>query len=61
MSPYRFPLALFTFFGLVAVVPVWVWWLTNHTAGLKPASQFLAGLTLPGFILLYLAGWLDSG
>jgi hypothetical protein len=58
MSPFRFPLALVAFLGVVMVVPVWVWFVSNYGGALTVQGQFLAGLTLPGAILLYLGGWL---
>jgi len=60
MSPYRFPLALLTFFGIVGITPVWIWFVSNYTPSLSPPSQFIAGLTLPGFVLLYLGSWLTE-
>jgi hypothetical protein len=60
MSPYRLPLALLTFIGIVALAPVWMHYIGTATS-LKPADQLLAGLTLPAFALLYLASWLNPG
>jgi len=60
MSPFRFPLAMLSFFGVVAIAPVWVWFLNNHLNSVPPAGRFIAGLSLPGFVLLFIAGWLSA-
>lgn len=57
MNPLEVPLALFAFFGFVAVVPVWMWFVSNYSSSLPPEATFLAQLTLPATVMLFLASW----
>jgi hypothetical protein len=59
MNAYKFPFALIAFFGLVGVVPVWVHYLDVFGPQLTTESQFLAALSLPAVVLLFLASWLQ--
>lgn len=59
MNAYKLPFALLAFFGLVGVVPVWVYYLDSYTTQLPTEVQFLATLTLPAVVLLFLASWLQ--
>lgn len=59
MKPFDIGFAVLAFLGAVGVAPVW-WWLVSsspYVSSLSPESQFLAALTLPGTLLLLLAGW----
>lgn len=63
MNVFDFPFALFAFLGFVAVVPAWVWFVTQHSgaAALQLEAQFLVALALPATAGLFLAGWLQPG
>jgi len=61
MSPYSFPLALFAFFGFVAIIPVWMWFLNDRLPGLPLEFQFIAGLVLPAMLLVFLGSWMQPG
>jgi hypothetical protein len=52
-------LGLFTFGGVVAVTPVWMYFTTEYPAlsTLSTETRFLLGLTLPALALLLLASW----
>jgi hypothetical protein len=60
MRAVEMPFALFAFFAIVAVVPVWMWFVDNYTAGLHLEEQFLATFSLPVLLLFFLAGWLEA-
>lgn len=51
------PLALFAFIGFVIVVPGWMWFVSNYTGQLPPETTFLAQLSLPATVMLFLASW----
>jgi hypothetical protein len=55
MRPRDLPIAIVAFLGLVVVVPM----VTSFvgSAGLETQDAFLAGLALPGVVLLYTASW----
>lgn len=59
MNPIKLPLALFGFFGFVAVVPVWIYFVQQYSGNLSPESQFISQLVLPATVLLFLASWLQ--
>lgn len=63
MRPERFPLALMGFFAFVAVVPVWGYFVYTYMNfnSLPVEFTFLATLSLPAALLLYLAGWINPG
>lgn len=63
MSPFRVPFALLGFLGIVAVVPVWMWFLTSHPAAsaLTVQDQFLATMVLPVLAALFIASWIEPG
>ena len=63
MNPFELPQALLALLGFVAVVPVWVWFVSSYPAmnQLSTPSTFLIGLALPATAGLYLVGWLQPG
>lgn len=63
MDVFEFPFALMSFFGLVAVVPAWVWFINQYpsVSNLSLPSQFLVNLILPAMIVLGLASWIEGG
>jgi hypothetical protein len=63
MNPFDFPFALIAFFGLVAVVPVWMFFVFRYppAQALPMEARFLATLTLPAVVALFAASWLQTG
>lgn len=60
MNPYRLPIAIFGFVGLVALMPAWMWFSAEYTASLPTQTAFLAQLVLPAVILLFIGSWLGG-
>lgn len=63
MSPYRILFALVGFFGLVGIVPIWLQFSTTRVANssLPVEIQFLAAISLPAVVAMWLASQLDPG
>lgn len=63
MKPFDVPFALLGFLGFVAVVPVWMWFTTQHPAieQLQMEARFLVQFSLPASLLFYLASWFGPG
>lgn len=61
MNPLELPLALFAFFGLVAVTPAWFYFVDAYGAGLPAEAYYLAQLVYPATVLLFIAGWVEPG
>lgn len=61
MNAFKMPFALLGFFGLVAVVPAWVWFVHSYpsVSSFSVEEKFLLDLMLPALIALYLASWLQ--
>jgi hypothetical protein len=53
--------ALLGFLGLVAVVPIWRHFIGPRASSFPVEVQFLAALTLPATIAIYLASQLSPG
>jgi len=53
--------ALLGFLGLVAVVPIWRYFIGPRASGFPVEVQFLAALTLPATIAIYLASQVSPG
>lgn len=62
MNAYTFPFALFAFFGFVAIVPAWMFFLNGYppASELPLETRFLATMVLPATVSLYLASWLQE-
>lgn len=61
MNAFQIPFALLAFLAFVAVMPPWMWFLNHYSAGLSPETAFIAQLTLPAMVGLFIASWLDPG
>ena len=63
MDVFEFPFALLAFLGFVAVVPPWMWFISQYpsVSNLSLPSTFLVNLVLPATILLGIASWLEGG
>lgn len=61
MNPLNFPLAILGVVSLVAIIPVWTWFLGEYTSGLPTEVQFLAGITLPALVVLFGVSWVEPG
>lgn len=61
MNPLEVPLALFAFVGIVAIVPVWMWYVGEYAGQLQPEARFLAQFALPCLVALFLASWIQTG
>ncbi|QLD84613.1 hypothetical protein HWV23_02435 [Natronomonas halophila] len=63
MNPFDFPFALLGFFGLVAVMPAWMFFITSYAPmeNLPTEAQFLAQLVLPATVALFVVSWLQGG
>jgi len=63
MNVFRWPFALIAFLGFVAVVPVWMWFVSSHPHmdQVTTETSFLIQLVLPATVALFLAGWLGGG
>lgn len=59
MNPIRFPMALFAFLGLGALLPAWMFFLNTYASNLSLEGQFIAFFTLPATAALFLASWLQ--
>lgn len=59
MDAYDIGYALIAFLAVVAIAPVWYWFAvaSPYVAELSIEGQFLAALSLPGMLMLLLAGW----
>jgi hypothetical protein len=55
----QLPFALFAFFGFVAILPVWGYFLNTYGPGLTTEAEFIAGMVLPMMLLLFIASWLQ--
>lgn len=53
--------ALLGFLGLVSVVPIWRHFIGPRTAGLPVEVQFLAALTLPATVAIFIASQVSPG
>jgi hypothetical protein len=62
MDAFKFPFALFAFFGFVAIVPAWMFFLNGYSpaSDLRPTDRFLATMVLPALASLFLASWLQE-
>lgn len=60
MNPYRLPMALISFFAIVAIVPAWMWFLGEYSADMPTETAWLAAFSLPAVALLFLASWLGG-
>lgn len=63
MDVFEVPFALLTFLGLVAIAPVWFWFVDNFQTvdQLSPESTFLVNIMFPLLVLLFLGSWLEGG
>lgn len=59
MNAFELGFALLTFFAIVAVIPAWMWFLGNYTAGLPTEARFLAQLSLPALVAMFVASWVS--
>lgn len=59
MNAFNWWVPLFTLFGFIAVVPVWIHFSSKYTADLPIYIQFFADLTMPALAALFLASWAD--
>lgn len=53
--------ALFAFAGIVAVVPVWMYFVNEYAPTLPTEARFMATLALPTLIALFIVGWIQPG
>lgn len=53
--------ALLGFFGLVAVVPIWTHFIGPRATGYPVEVQFLAALTLPATVAIFIASQVSPG
>lgn len=60
MNPYRLPMALIAFIGIVAVVPAWMWFVAEYSAQLPTETAWLAAFSLPAIVMLFLVSWLGG-
>ncbi len=62
MDAFNFPFALFAFFGFVAIVPVWMFFLNGYPAAAKLPleARFIATMVLPATATLWLASWIQD-
>lgn len=61
MNPLELPLALFALFGIVAVTPVWLWFVAEYGAQLPAEARYIAQMAFPMLLLLFVAGWVQPG
>jgi len=63
MDVFEFPFALMAFLGFVAIVPPWMWFISQYPSvqNLSLPSQFLINMLLPALVLLGLASWIEGG
>lgn len=61
MSPRGMLFALLGFLGIAAVVPIWEFFIGPRVGGYPVEVQFIAALTLPAMIAIYLASQLSPG
>jgi hypothetical protein len=61
MNVLEVPFALFAFCGIVAVVPVWMYYVETYASGLQPEARFLAQFAMPAILLLFIASWFQPG
>jgi len=63
MDIFDAPFAILGFLGLVAVAPVWFWFVDNYpsVSQISPESQFLVNIVFPALVLLFLASWMEGG
>ena len=61
MNALNLPFALFAFFGFVAVVPPWMYFVGEYGDGLPAEARFLAQLVLPATVALFIVSWINPG
>lgn len=63
MKPVEFPFALLGLLVFIAFVPAIYYWTTSAPAfqSLSMEAKFIAGMTGPIFVLLYIGSWLEPG
>jgi hypothetical protein len=63
MNPFDFPFALLAFFGFVAIMPVWMYFVSSYPAfeSMPVEARFVAQLVLPATVGLTIASWLQGG
>lgn len=61
MNVLEAPFALFAFFAIVAVVPVWIHYVETYGSALQPEARFLAEFALPAILALFIASWFQPG
>lgn len=61
MDIWDFPFALIAFFGFVAFVPAWVFFVYEYPAAqLMAETHFIAQLVLPTALVLFILGWIQQ-
>ena len=63
MDLFDVPFAILAFLGLVAVAPIWFWFVGNYpsVSQMSAESQFLVNIMFPALVLLFLASWMEGG
>ncbi|MGZ0745726.1 hypothetical protein [Haloparvum sp. AD34] len=61
MNVYQFPLSLYAFLAIVAVVPAWMFFLSEYGQDLPTEAWFMASLVLPATVLLFITSWVQPG
>jgi hypothetical protein len=56
-------LALLSFGGIIALMPAWMYFTSNHPAldSVSPETRFLIQLVPVAISMLFLAGWFQPG
>lgn len=60
VTPERLPLAIVAFIGFVAIVPVWMHFVSVFTADMPTESAWIARFSLPAVALLFAGSWLGG-
>jgi hypothetical protein len=62
MTPFKLMFALLAILGLMALVPVWMYWTSPDVIGDLPiTARFLISLAPPAIVLLTISSWVDPG
>lgn len=59
MNPYRLPFGLLAFLGLVAVMPVLMYFVEDHLTSVPTEFTFILGMAVPAITLIAVSSWLQ--
>jgi Sec-independent protein secretion pathway component TatC len=59
MNAMKLPFGIFAFLGFVVVIPFWLTAINEFTAGMTTTNAWLARLSLPAALMLFLASWMQ--